>query len=110
MDLFVKFLPGTLTMSEMFNFLSLNAYYLTFAIDSFLNRDRRLYIAGNNTHNIFIFSPWVVLNLSLVLAFVFSKFLRMNKVFTAFASFTTAFGLTFTYLIKELSLKVFIKL
>lgn len=44
--------------------MSIFSLYATFWIDSFLNREARIFIAGNNNHNLVVFSPWIVLLIS----------------------------------------------
>lgn len=55
--LYPKFLPGTLTFSEIFTFQNLNALYTTFAVESLFKQDLLKFIAGNNNYNFLVFSP-----------------------------------------------------
>jgi hypothetical protein len=49
LDLLPKYLPGTLNVAEIFLTASVNAAYVCFGADSLLNRETRVYIAGNNS-------------------------------------------------------------
>ena len=71
----MEFIPRTFknqfTLSEAFIFSSVSTYYFYFFVDSVIRKDNLAYIQGCNISNIFAFFPWAVLNLFLVIGFVY---------------------------------------
>ena len=59
-----QFLPGQFSVSELFIFCSLNAFYTTFGLDGLLEIEKKKFIAGCNVSNIIVFGPWYVLNMT----------------------------------------------
>ncbi len=56
-EIFRKYVPKGLTFGEAFILFSVNAYYTSFYIESVMKRQVALYIVGNNSHNIWMFTP-----------------------------------------------------
>jgi len=67
-----------MTLCDMVILSFLNAYFVMFPIDSMMFKELRVYIAGNNSHNILSFMPWIYLNVAIILAVILSK-LKISK-------------------------------
>mmetsp|Transcript_12204 Transcript_12204/g.12026 ORF Transcript_12204/g.12026 Transcript_12204/m.12026 type:complete len:251 (-) Transcript_12204:522-1274(-) len=97
----------SMTLCDMIIVSVLNAMYLMFPLDSIINRDQRLYIAGNNNHNILSFSPWIFLNLVIAFVLVLNK-VGLKKETIIIVSGTISAALTLGLVIKVVPLKVMI--
>jgi hypothetical protein len=64
MEIIPRFLPQAFSVSELFLFSAVNAYYFSFAFDSLIYRAQRQYISGCNISNVLSFTPWIFLNFS----------------------------------------------
>ena len=69
-----RFLPGQFSVSELFIFCSLNAFYTTFGLDGLLEIDKKRFIAGCNVSNIIVFGPWYVLNMTALCFVIIHRF------------------------------------
>ena len=78
--------PGQFTISELFSLVFVNAACCTFPFESAFYADRRIYIAGCNTSNIVIFSPWLLANLWLLSGFVVSRITSNKMIIVCFAT------------------------
>lgn len=58
------------TVAELFIFSSISSYYVWFFIDSRIYIEKLEYIPGCNISNILIFTPWILLHLTGLLAFI----------------------------------------
>lgn len=70
MELVPRIFKKQFTVSELFVYSSISAYYTYFFADSVIRKHSLAYIPGCNISNILAFYPWAVLNLALVLGFV----------------------------------------
>jgi hypothetical protein len=73
-ELIPAYFPDSFSVSEIFVYASINAFYTTFCWDSLIYRDQRKYISGCNISNILIFTPWVFLNFSGLIHILTKKF------------------------------------
>jgi hypothetical protein len=66
MEFVPRFLPNQFSVSELFIFASINAFYVYFAFDSIERGDgSQAFLPGCNISNILCFTPWLVLNFTL---------------------------------------------
>jgi hypothetical protein len=77
MELISRFLPQAFSVSELFMFSAVNAYYVSFAFDSLIYRSQRKYIAGCNISNVLIFTPWIFLNFSALIYALIGKYVGL---------------------------------
>lgn len=74
-----SFLPGQFSVSELFIFASLNAFYTTFGLDGLLEIEKKRFIAGCNVSNVIAFGPWYVLNMTGLCFLIIHKiFLKLD--------------------------------
>lgn len=72
MELVPRVFAKQLSVSELFIFASINAYYTHFCMESVLRKDDlNAFLPGCNISNILCFAPWLVLNFSGLLAYFF---------------------------------------
>ena len=57
-----KYIRKMFSVSELFLFATVNAYYTSFVLDSVIYHEQRKFISGCNITNSIIFSPWVLFN------------------------------------------------
>jgi len=57
-----KLIRKMFSVSELFLFAMVNAYYTSFVLDSVIYHEQRKFISGCNITNSIIFSPWVLFN------------------------------------------------
>lgn len=88
--------------------MSVLSLYIIFWVDSFINRDKRLYIAGNNNHNLIIFSPWVLLLIVIVIAIIIKKTKTSSQLLNSFLPLVIGIGLTVGVLLYAMPPKLFI--
>lgn len=98
MEVGSRFLPSSFSVSELFLFATLNAYYTGFFIDSALYRDQRSEV--DNVTNMLVFSPWAFANFlalfNLPLACLEDRYVfRFTNGFKAFI--TTSFSVYMVY-------------
>lgn len=74
--------------------MSVLSLYIIFWVDSFINRDKRLYIAGNNNHNLIIFSPWVLLLIVIIFALIIKKTKKSSQFLNSFLPLIIGIGFT----------------
>jgi len=80
MELISRFLPGCMTVSEMFTYSSLNSFYGYFFFTSTLHFQDFKFIPGDNAANVYVIAPWIVLDIwgiaHLLLNYIESKMPR----------------------------------
>ena len=64
MELIPLYIPDAFSVSELFIFAAINAFFTSFCWDSVIYIEQRKYISGCNVSNIIIFTPWVFINLT----------------------------------------------
>ena len=77
MEFIPRFLPRAFSVSELFMFSSINAYYFSFAFDSLIYRSQRQFISGCNISNVLIFTPWIFLNFSGIIHAILGQYIGL---------------------------------
>lgn len=77
MEAVPSFFRGQFCVGELFVLATINAYYVSFCLDSVIYQNQREFIAGCNITNLVSFSPWLFLNLSGVIAYVMGQIYRV---------------------------------